>query len=690
MQNRFFAKLRRFCSRHWLPLFIAAALVVSAYYGIERIFDVDFICTNGDYQNYNVLRRFLAGQTPYFDFANYLGMGLLMLCAPALALHNSFAGSLFVTNTVAALLFILLVALVFYLVTGNRAVSVLAGLFFPKLLSSKLISVLPGVGYYTDYYLGLVAKPMNSFRIGRLALAVLLTGMALLACRHVYRRRTLDRKDALTLRGLLATPSFAALTGFVVGLGLTWSNDLGFACIGSATLVLLILAVADGVQQKQWKSAFARFLWYLPMLMLGALCSILLASRGHIDSWFSFTSGVGSWQFHYYGASAEQKFMTIKELLQHDEFSCFRIHVAIYLVCMGYCLYRLCNKKENDRTILLVFLFTSFLVAQVAYIVCGGSDGDSFGEGTYSLVILLFWALLVKFGLWVLQRFKVMRGINRGALALTAVYLGYMGLSDVRLTRQYNAMEFATRPDYIAQLEGVHPQAEALKAMAEIVGEESLFSTYATALDDICDQFQPTGCDYIIHALGDDAFQAYVNTFITQNYTFVQTTNPNIWPWEHWTLRASWDFYRELLSNYRVESDHAFWRLWRYEGEDAYVSDQTAAVRSVTNADGSVTLYVTSEETRPCYVDVALDWRVTASEQGGGIPLHRVLFVEDPALQQQVERFDGFFLPQQGERHHLPVCLENGEGSVTLRALPLTNASLQLENVQVGEIILRP
>lgn len=690
MQNRFFAKLRRFCSRHWLPLFIAAALVVSAYYGIERIFDVDFICTNGDYQNYNVLRRFLAGQTPYFDFANYLGMGLLVLCAPALALHNSFAGSLFVTNTVAALLFILLVALVFYLVTGNRTVSVLVGLAFPKLLSSKFLLALPGVGYYTDYYLGLVAKPMNSFRIGRLALAVLLTGAALLVCRYVYRRRTLDRKDASvpTLRSLLATPSFAALTGFVVGLGLTWSNDFGFACIGSATVVLLILAVADGVQQKQWKSLFVRFLWYLPMLMLGALCSILLASCGHIDSWFSFTSGVGSWQFHYYGQTSEEKLLVLGSLWSSPSFARFRIHVIVYIGCMGYSLYQLCRQRENDRLILFVFLFTTVFAAHVAYIVACGTDG--FGEGTYSLVILLFWALLVKFGLWALQRFKVMRGINRGALALIAVYLGYVGLSDVRLIRQYNAMEFATRPDYVAQLGGVHPQAEALKAMAEIVGTESLFSTYATALDDICGQFQPTGCDYIIHALGDDAFQAYVNTFTTQNYTFVQTTNPNIWPWEHWTLRASWDFYRELLSNYRVEGDHAFWRLWRYEGEDAYVSDQTAAVRSVTNADGSVTLYVTSEETRPCYVDVALDWRVTASEQGGGIPLHRVLFVEDPALQQQVERFDGFFLPQQGEWHHLPVCLENGEGSVTLRALPSTNASLQLENVQVGEIILRP
>ena len=100
----------------WL-FFLLCIAAVSAFYGAARCGSVDFVCTNGDYQNYNALRRFLAGQRPYADFANYLGMGPLLLCVPLTALHNNFSGSLFATNFVACACFILFVFLIFYLVS---------------------------------------------------------------------------------------------------------------------------------------------------------------------------------------------------------------------------------------------------------------------------------------------------------------------------------------------------------------------------------------------------------------------------------------------------------------------------------------------------------------------------------------------------------------------------------------------
>lgn len=119
----------------WLFFFLCI-IAVSLFYGAARCGSVDFVCTNGDYQNYNALRRFLAGQHPYADFANYLGMGPLLLCAPLTALHNNFSGSLFATNFVACACFILFVFLIFYLVTGHKLLSAAAGLLAPKILSS--------------------------------------------------------------------------------------------------------------------------------------------------------------------------------------------------------------------------------------------------------------------------------------------------------------------------------------------------------------------------------------------------------------------------------------------------------------------------------------------------------------------------------------------------------------------------
>ena len=73
----------------------------------------DYVSVNGDFQSYNVFRRILAGQTPYVDFANYVGMAPVVLNLPLVALNNSFANSLFVTNFTAALLFSVTVLLVF-------------------------------------------------------------------------------------------------------------------------------------------------------------------------------------------------------------------------------------------------------------------------------------------------------------------------------------------------------------------------------------------------------------------------------------------------------------------------------------------------------------------------------------------------------------------------------------------------
>lgn len=173
-------RAQRFLSKYGLALFFLAVCLIAFQFGIEELYDMDFVCTNGDYQTYNVLRRVLDGQIPYRDFSNYLGMGVLALCAPLLALHNTFAGSLFVARFVAVAAFMLLTALTLYLISGHKLLSALGGLLLPKLLSSTLLTWVPYYGYYITLYLGFLDKPNNSFRIVRMFLPVLLCAAALL------------------------------------------------------------------------------------------------------------------------------------------------------------------------------------------------------------------------------------------------------------------------------------------------------------------------------------------------------------------------------------------------------------------------------------------------------------------------------------------------------------------------------
>lgn len=62
-----------------LPWLALAALFVwmAAVRGTVAAADLTYNITNGDFQNYNPVRRMLAGQVPYRDFTVYLGVGEL-------------------------------------------------------------------------------------------------------------------------------------------------------------------------------------------------------------------------------------------------------------------------------------------------------------------------------------------------------------------------------------------------------------------------------------------------------------------------------------------------------------------------------------------------------------------------------------------------------------------------------------
>lgn len=692
----FFRKADSLFSRVWLPLTAVCIFVVAAFYGIERIFNVDFVCTNGDYQNYNVLRRFLDGQIPYHDFANYLGMGLLALCAPLLALHNTFAGSLFVTNFVAAAAFMLFVMLIFYLVTGSKYISTLAGLIFPKLLTSGvLLEFIPVFGYYTDYHLGLMARPMNSFRIGRMFWVIFLCFAALLWLHRKAARNTLRSPDSL--HRLLASPRGSAVIGFILGLGVTWSNDFGFACIGSAMLVQIILATVDCFQLRSWKKAFSRFLGFIPALPAGMLLSILIASRGHLGSWLDFTTGVSSWQYWYYGENMGDKLPAAVDIFTSSTTRRSWIHFVIFFLCMGWCLYRLCKKKAGNRTILFVFLFVSVVATHFLYIL--GSGHDKFFEQTYDLVILLFWAIVTQGILWIVKKLAVPKHsgtdcdhcplwMNLSVICLTLLYTLYIGLQDLSLLQQYHALAPSEQENYVEQLEGIHSDAKALEEMYDIVGQDSMFATFATALDDMRGTFQPSGCDYVIHALGDNRYEAYIDNFRNGKYQWVQTTNTNVWPWEKWISRASWELYREIYSDYSLRSDHAFWTLWQYAGEDVHVLNTEVQLSTEKLSENQYRLTVTGDSALNCYVDVSFSWDTAVSARTEPpLTWKRLIFIEDEAISRYGGFFSGYFLRSSGTDKSIPIYMENGMGSVVISTVPYGANQLDIYDVRINEII---
>ena len=672
------AFLSLFSRFDWL-FFLFCIAAVSAFYGAARCGSVDFVCTNGDYQNYNALRRFLAGQRPYADFANYLGMGPLLLCVPLTALHNNFSGSLFATNFVACACFILFVFLIFYLVTGHKLIAAAAGLLAPKILSSRLLSLLPVLGGYAETYLNLLAKSGNSFRIARLFLPVLYCLLLLFFLWHRQRKG-----GFVPLRAMLRSGRVCAAVGFFLGMGIVWSNDFGFACIGSAVLVLLILSIADTAQGAlPLRRSFSRFLFFLPALAGGGLVSILLVTHFG-GGYFRFTQGVSQWQYWYYSLWSDSKIYSLPEF-----FSRISPHTAVnllvYLAAMGFALFLLCRKKENDRLILLVFLLTSIFAVQFLYLVACG--GDNFQEGSYCAIMLLLCALACK-GLLLLAGQIKLLGLARAGAGFLACGVSLLCLvQGISLLRQNAAL--AESPSYVAELGGVSSNAGPLREMKQIVGDHSLFSTYATALDDMLDNFQPTGCDYIIHALGDRPFDDYLRDFTENHYDFVQTTNYTKWLWEPWANGVSWPFYRELYSNYTLHSDHSVWTLWQYAGEDANLLPGTAEVQLEQLDAQNVRITVTSDQKEPCYADLILSWENDYTDSPVRLlTWQHTVFVYDGS-QSTVRHGDGegYFQPAAAQQRHLPVYLENGSGSIVLSGQPDYCSSLTVTGASCNELI---
>ena len=225
--------------------------------------------------------------------------------------------------------------------------------------------------------------------------------------------------------------------------------------------------------------------------------------------------------------------------------------------------------------------------------------------------------------------------------------------------------------------------------MAQIVGEGSLFSTYATALDDMLGNFQPTGCDYIIHALGDTPFEDYLKNFTENQYDFVQTTNYTVWPWEPWANGVSWPFYRELYADYALHSDHSFWTLWQYAGEGANLLEGSTEVKVEQLDAHNVRITVTSDVTEPCYADLVLSWQNSYTDDPARLlTWQHTVFVYD-ASQAGVRggAGEGYFQPAAAQQRHLPVYLENGSGSIVLSGQPDYCTALTVTGAACDELI---
>ena len=673
----------------WAALLVLFA-GLAAVRGLADSFTIDYDIMNGDFQNYNPVRHLLAGQAPYADFTVYLGAGELYgVAAVLLVIGNSFANSMFAAEFLTWFCFELLVlaACRALFVTGRGARAAAAAVSAVCFLAVQG-AAFPGASWLSGL-LGYAASSGNSARMirsGALSAAVLAIG-ALLA----FWRRHPAQAGAGGLRRLLP-PGPALAVPFAAGALFVWSNDMG-----AAMYISVALAYGLFLLRRYWtdiKTIALRVVQYVLVSGVGLGVSVTLVSWGHPFAWLRQTRGASAYQAWYYGSEPESKLYYLSQLELDWSFWVMLVLAVLAAVWL------FAAKRDEDavRAGGLFALTLGMALWNLLYCLLSSARNGPDGGAKALLAVLVPAALLAGIGRLANHWQTLAKRLPRllpGALAgvLGAAVFAW-GLAGQLQARQAGRGEGYTNVPALGGWLG--DQAARLETEQTVLAGRRVWSTYASALEAMTGQLQPSGTDYIIHVLGDRQRVDYLQQFqAAADFDLAQTPSYKVSSFERWSRNANWWFYRELYrywqpvgTTYACGGMHIFWQKNGVDNDQ----NEPCTVTLEQLAPNAVTLTVTTAD--PAYkgvADVTLDYDFAVAGDfllrgGVGSFLHVSADTEKRLCKAAGREgtYCDWFLPTDRGTYDIPVTIENGTGSVTLTALPGDAATLAVNSAVVN------
>jgi hypothetical protein len=626
--------------KYYLSLFAFVALLFALWmFGIDRLHPLSFNPVNGDFQTFNAASRFSEGQVPYRDFSNYLGMGPLLLTVPAnLIFGQSFAASVVWANILAGIAFIYITTYLFRLLGNRHAFAIAVCLFIvwraiPYLAvrvdNELLQSSLSLLARLTLISVGNMANTGHSLYAIRALLPFLIAPLLML---YFYK------KDIRTL----------ALLSFVLGVGVTWSNDFG-------PMTAIVFGLFAWWQNRSTKN----FLVILVSGILGSSIAILLATQGNPHAWLAFNQGVAQDQYWYFMHIAT-KYLSPVDVPEGP---------ATYFLLLGGMIsakltYDFRNNPEPSKGVILAIQLTTLIVGLFS-MVNNTFTAYYLSAMTYIAIILFLNYCITS--AWMRAYLKhakyLMLAIFSGTiLASTAVVYAQpedkgMGQFEAKLgaklARSFDGYE--TMVEEVIKLGGTP------------------WSTYATATEASLGIHHPSHSDYIIHVLGEENRRLYLDQFYRDNPSVVITPSANKIAWEHWSQRVNWWFYRALYERYEVAHTGPYWLIWKRKQVQSH-QEATCTVKILDS--GSVRISVSGD---PKYAGGIAETKVSYS---GTSPWYARTLVNvlDPSYEKAIAtRAEGLGLvvnlsygvPPAANDLSIPIFLdENGKGEVIIRSFP--------------------
>lgn len=618
-----------------LPCLALAALFVwmAAVRGTVGAADLTYNITNGDFQNYNPVRRMLAGQVPYRDFTVYLGVGeLYSVAAVLLAVGNTFAGSVFAADFLTWLFYELLALAVGYVVLGRARPAAIFAAVISAIYFVRLPGELLGIAFA-------VGNSARMIRFGAVPLLILLVALALRYTKHPG----------------LWWP-------FLAGAFVPWSNDVGGSLYIAASLAYGLLLIRQ--HGKNIRIIVQKTLVYIAVSVAGLLAAVTVSTWGHPLAWLRQTRGVSADQGWYYGTTLENRMMHLWQFRPSAGFALALGLAVVFAVALF--------KAKGTQALQCAGCFTLCLTTALWELLYAVGSGVRGGPQNANMLLGL---LLPAGAVWFARRLWGRRaGWVRPAAALAALGLAAFGAwQQLDMARGMTA-GLTWQPELGGYL---GDQAEKLETERTLTQGGAVFSTYATGLEVLTGQFQPSGTDYIIHALGDRLRVSYLMTFQNGDFSYVVTPSPKTSLYENWARNVNWWFYRELYrywkpvgTTYVCGGMHLIW-----ERTNSVNDLQLPAHTTLTQLEpGKVRLTVTAPSDWSGVTDVTLYYALEDKKPA----LHHYLLAECETERQllaesgQTDRSPDYFLPTDRGQWDIPVTVVNGEGSVVLTATDST------------------
>ena len=650
----------------WIFCFeILLLILICVIHSLGAGYYADFYPINGTFQNFNPVRRLLSGQIPYKDFQDYLGMGHLYIGSVFTTLYGGdYQGSLqafsFLTfGGLAALALMVSMAVVKRKEVAGAITNIILIIFLVEPLFYKnAISGTDEILEALEYALG----PGNSARFIRgmiLPIACFLIFIGYIFFKRFLLAKFRKHKELFLYIGV----------GIVAGFSFVWSNDYGVSCW--LCLLLMSFWLAECRERKFLKSIIA-MATATGSSLISLFITVEIFTLGHFRQWFSATFEISGYQSWYFNSN--------KSYYLYDvDFS------YIMLIQAGLAIVYLVRLFKAKGTIAACRRYGILAFANMVCF-CAVNEYKVLSGGTAREVALsvLFLNIVIETGLLIVgsvNQKKVVRTLMTASLILGLAWV-------VATAKDEFVIYFMTDKEgvYVEELGGnLTALGNDLIETDLFLDGEEFFATYASAQEVVNGSFQPSGIDYIIHVLGDEQRESYLEAFVNGDFKYAATIREDYADWESWTKMANWFFYRKLFQDWHPVYGNTYELYWARNDEDDVNSINTGFALSVVDVDESTKKIVVQCET-PVNgtADVYIDYSVDKKKNRSAIlNIQRMLKIENTGTVYASggSYYESNFLRSESAEY-IPVSVVNGYGEVTLTSNPAKSTSLSLNQAQ--------